>query len=156
MRANPINPNPTSTVAIGGRCTSRHASPAPMAIVASGFAAALALSSARPLRAVLGGVLGLVHHLVLGLAHVGPEVVLEPCQVRRRAQPARSSANLARACSTSRSSALSSAALIGCPASARCPVVPCPGSDCGAQVLSASKLWPRLLAGLCGAVVPRL
>jgi hypothetical protein len=28
-------------------------------------------------RAVLGGVLGLVHHLVLGLAHVGPQVVLE-------------------------------------------------------------------------------
>ena len=110
----------------------------------------------EPLRAVLNRVLGLVHHLVLGLAHVGPNVILEPADVLRGMQPGQV---VGKPCPRLLDIALERIEF------GRAHRLPCLGPVSGRVMLGlrplvlqscpASKLWPRLPAGLCGAVVPR-
>ena len=130
VRSRPTTPMPTSSVAIGGRCTRRHAKPAPIAKAATGLAAARSFNSVKrrwapSLAASL--VLATNSSLVsLASAHASS---LKRARVLGERRRARSSANRALACSTSRSSAFNSASLIGCPVRAHCSPVKCQGFE---------------------------
>ena len=125
VRSRPTTPMPTSSVAIGGRCTRRHASQRQSPSGHRIGGGALLQSGEKALSTVFGGLFGLADQFVFGFTRLGPRIVLETRQGARRTQASQVISKSRRPARRRVRARSISASLIGCPVPACCSLAKC-------------------------------